>query len=182
MLASPICINAEVGAAPGDLPKWLYAVASSLSIDPSDPSVPPYTDILTAQGQDQHIGDPWVLVGFGQTMTLAKFMNALGDDVTSDGIVEQMKSFEGLADPRLAGAPVRQVPEAPGVCTTTRSSTSTTARTSGSRPDFVPPPEGWTVGRRHPPEPPDRRTRRLEAGHTMKDVLLFVLLGIGRAR
>ena len=40
-----------VAKALGDLPKWNYAVASSLSIDPSDPSVPPYTDILTAQGQ-----------------------------------------------------------------------------------------------------------------------------------
>ena len=50
VLASPICINADVGRALGDLPQWLYAVASSLSIDPTDPSVPPYTDILKAQG------------------------------------------------------------------------------------------------------------------------------------
>ena len=38
VLASPICINADVAAGlGGDLPKWLYAVASSLSIDPTDP-------------------------------------------------------------------------------------------------------------------------------------------------
>jgi branched-chain amino acid transport system substrate-binding protein len=145
VLASPICINAEVGAALGDLPKWLYAVASSLSIDPSDPSVPPYTDILTAQGQDQHIGDPWVLVGFGQTMTLAKFMSALGDDVTSDGIVEQMKSFEG---PLILGSPVLQCgkyPEAPAVCNDyTQFYKYNGANEWEQAGDFVPPPEGWT--------------------------------------
>ena len=53
VLASPICINADVAKALGDLPKWIYAVASSLSIDPTDPSVPPYTDILKAQGLDR---------------------------------------------------------------------------------------------------------------------------------
>ena len=37
----------------GDLPKWIYAVASSLSIDPTDPRCRPYTDILKAQGQDE---------------------------------------------------------------------------------------------------------------------------------
>ena len=52
VLASPICINDDVAAGLGDLPQWLYAVASSLSIDPTDPSVPPYTDILKAQGQE----------------------------------------------------------------------------------------------------------------------------------
>jgi branched-chain amino acid transport system substrate-binding protein len=145
VLASPICINAEVGAALGDLPQWLYAVASSLSIDPSDPSVPPYTDILTAQGQDQHIGDPWVLVGFGQAMTLAKFMNALGEDITPDGIVEQMKSFEG---PLILGSPVLECgkyPEAPSVCNDyTQFYKYNGANKWEQAGDFVPPPEGWT--------------------------------------
>ena len=87
-------------------PQWIYAVASSLSIDPTDPSVPPYTDILTAQGTRTSIGDPWVLVGFGQTMTLAKFLNAVGPDkLTPDAIVEQMKAFKG---PLILGSPVLQ--------------------------------------------------------------------------
>ena len=89
----------------------IYAVASSLSIDPTDPSVPPYTDILTAQGHESMIGDPWMLVGFGQTMTLAKFLNAVGpDNLTPDAIVERDEGLQGSADPRLARAPVRQVP------------------------------------------------------------------------
>ena len=117
MLASPICIQPAVAEALGDLPQWYYAVASSLSIDPTDPSVPPYTDILTAQGNEAMIGDPWILVGFGQTMTLAKFLNAVGpDDLTPEAVVEQMKAFEG---PLILGSPVLQCgkyPEAPGVC------------------------------------------------------------------
>jgi branched-chain amino acid transport system substrate-binding protein len=146
VLASPICINAEVGAALGDLPLWLYAVASSLSIDPSDPSVPPYTDILTAQGQDQHIGDPWVLVGFGQAMTLARFMNAVGADITSDGIVSEMKAFEG---PLILGSPVLQCgkyPEAPGVCNDYTQFYKYNGAQDGweQAGDFVGPPEGWT--------------------------------------
>ena len=104
MLASPICINADVAEALGGQPQWIYAVASSLSIDPTDPSVPPYTDILTAHGNEAMIGDPWILVGFGQTMTLAKFLNAVGpDNLTPDAIVEQMKAFEG---PLILGSPV----------------------------------------------------------------------------
>jgi branched-chain amino acid transport system substrate-binding protein len=145
VLASPICINAAVAEELGDLPLWLYAVASSLSIDPTDPSVPPYTDILTAQGQEQHIGDPWVLVGFGQAMTLAKFMNALGDDVTSDGITEEMKAFEG---PLILGSPALECgkyPEAPAVCNdyTQFYKYNGTGEWEHAG-DFVPPPEGWT--------------------------------------
>ena len=89
VLASPVCITPATIEGLGDFPAWIYAVASSLSIDPTDPSVPPYTDILTEQGQEAFIGDPWVLVGFGQVMTAAKLMNALGDDLTSDGIVSR---------------------------------------------------------------------------------------------
>jgi branched-chain amino acid transport system substrate-binding protein len=145
VLASPICINAAVAEELGDLPQWLYAVASSLSIDPTDPSVPPYTDILTAQGQEQHIGDPWVLVGFGQTMTLAKYMNALGEDITSDGIVEEMQAFEG---PLILGSPVLdcgKYPEAPGVCNDYTQFYKYNGTGEWEQAgDFVPPPEGWT--------------------------------------
>ncbi len=111
VLASPICINADVAEALGDLPQWIYAVASSLSIDPTDPSVPPYTDILTAQGNEAMIGDPWILVGFGQAMTLAKFLNAVGpDNLSARRDHRADEGLRGSADPRLAGARLRQVP------------------------------------------------------------------------
>ena len=145
VLASPICINADVGKALGDLPEWIYAVASSLSIDPTDPSVPPYTDILKAQGKESSIGDPWILVGFGQMMTLAKWLNAIGPDkITTDAIVAQMKAFKG---PLILGSPVLQCgkyPKAPGVCN------DFTQFYKYNGPDgwklaggFVGPPEGW---------------------------------------
>ena len=108
--------------------------------------MPPYTDILTAQGQDQHIGDPWVLVGFGQAMTLARFMNAVGDDITPDGIVSEMKAFEG---PLILGSPVLQCgkyPEAPGVCNDYTQFYKYNGAQDGweQAGDFVGPPEGWT--------------------------------------
>ena len=147
VLASPICINADVAAGLGDLPKWLYAVASSLSIDPTDPSVPPYTDILKAQGLEKSIGDPWVLVGFGQMMTLAKWLNAIGPDALStDSIVAQMKAFKG---PLILGSPVLQCgkyPKAPGVC---NDFTQFYKYDGGGvwkhAGDFVGPPEGWVA-------------------------------------
>jgi branched-chain amino acid transport system substrate-binding protein len=146
VLASPICINADVGAALGDLPQWHYAVASSLSIDPTDPSVPPYTDILTAHGNESMIGDPWILVGFGQAMTLAKFLNAVGpDDITPDAIVEQMKAFEG---PLILGSPVLECgkyPDAPGVCNDYTQFYKYNGADAGWElaGGFVAPPEGW---------------------------------------
>jgi branched-chain amino acid transport system substrate-binding protein len=146
VLASPICINADVAAGlGGDLPKWLYAVASSLSIDPTDPSVPPYTDILKAQGLETSIGDPWVLVGFGQMMTLAKWLNAIGpDNISSDAIVSEMKAFKG---PLILGSPVLQCgkyPEAPGVCNDfTQFYKYNGAQEWEHAGDFVGPPEGW---------------------------------------
>ena len=146
VLASPICINGDVGKALGDLPQWIYAVASSLSIDPTDPSVPPYTDILKAQGKDSSIGDPWVLVGFGQMMTLAKWLNAVGPDkITTDAILAQMKAFKG---PLILGSPVLQCgkyPKAPGVC----NDFTQFYKYNGSKDGwklaggFVGPPEGW---------------------------------------
>jgi branched-chain amino acid transport system substrate-binding protein len=146
VLASPICINADVGKALGDLPKWIYAVASSLSIDPTDPSVPPYTDILKAQGKESSIGEAWTLVGFGQMMTLAKWLNAIGPDkITTDAVLAQMKAFKG---PLILGSPVLQCgkyPKAPGVC----NDFTQFYKYNGSKDGwklaggFVGPPEGW---------------------------------------
>jgi branched-chain amino acid transport system substrate-binding protein len=145
VLASPICINQAVAEELGGQPQWIYAVASSLSIDPTDPSVPPYTDILTAHGNEAMIGDPWILVGFGQAMTLAKFMNAVGpDNLTPDAIVDEMKAFEG---PLILGSPVLQCgkyPEAPGVCNDyTQFYQYSEADGWTLAGGFVGPPEGW---------------------------------------
>jgi branched-chain amino acid transport system substrate-binding protein len=146
VLASPVCLTPATIEGLGDFPQWIYAVASSLSIDPSDPSVPPYTDILTEQGQDQFIGDPWVLVGFGQVMTAAKFMNSLGEDVTPDGIVDEMKAFEG---PLILGSPVLdcgKYPEAPGVCNDHTQFYKYNGPDGWEQAgDYYAPPEGWVA-------------------------------------
>jgi branched-chain amino acid transport system substrate-binding protein len=146
VLASPVCLTPATLEGLGDFPEWIYAVASSLSIDPSDPSVPPYTDILTEQGQEKFIGDPWVLVGFGQVMTAAKFMTALGDDVTPDGIVEQMKAFQG---PLILGSPVLdcgKYPEAPGVCNDHTQFYKYNGPDGWEQAgDYYAPPDGWVA-------------------------------------
>ena len=82
---------------PGDdrgtrrLPGWYCAITTSLGSDANDPAVVPYQAFLTEIGQEQFIPDPWVLVGFGQAMTLAKWLNAIGpDNITTEAILEQM--------------------------------------------------------------------------------------------
>jgi branched-chain amino acid transport system substrate-binding protein len=146
VLASPVCITPATAEGLGDFPEWIYAVASSLSIDPEDPSVPPYTDILTAQGQEAFIGDPWVLVGFGQVMTLAKFLNGLGEDITPEGVVEQMKAFGG---PLILGSPeldCGKYPEAPGVCNDHTQFYKYNGPDGWEQAgDYYAPPEGWVA-------------------------------------
>ena len=146
VLASPVCLTPSTIEGLGDFPQWIYAVASSLSVDQTDPSVPPYTDILTAQGQEAFIGDPWVLVGFGQVTTLARWLNSLGDDITPEGIVDEMKAFEG---PLILGSPVLQCgkyPEAPGVCNDFTQFYKYNGPDGFEQAgDFVGPPEGWVA-------------------------------------
>jgi branched-chain amino acid transport system substrate-binding protein len=146
VLASPVCLTPSVIEGLGDFPNWTYAVASSLGIDPNDPSVPPFTDILEAQGHADLISDPWVLVGFGQMMTLANWLNAVGGDFPADDVIAEMKSFGG---PMILGSPVLdcgKYPEAPGVC----NDRTQFYRYDGDgvfthAGDYHGPPEGWSV-------------------------------------
>lgn len=117
VLASPVCLTPTTIEALGDFPKWIYAVGSTQSADPTDPATPPYQDILKGQGQDKFIGDPWVTVGFGQTLTMIKWLNAVGaDNLKTDAIVKEMKAFTG---PMALGSPALKCgkyAEAPAVC------------------------------------------------------------------
>jgi branched-chain amino acid transport system substrate-binding protein len=142
ILASPVCIGAF-----GDLPqpKWIYAVASSQAADATDPAVPPYQAVLKEQGKDKAIGDPWVTVGFGQMMTVAKFLNGAGADKLNDAsITAQVKAFKG---PLILGSPVLacgKYPKAPGVCNDLtqfyKHEGNFVFKKVG---DWVPPPAGW---------------------------------------
>ena len=148
VLASPICLTPATIQGLGDFPKWIYAIASSQTFDTGDPAVPPYQQILKDQGQDKLIGDPWVNVGFGQVLTLAKWLNAIGPDkISDDAIVKQMLAFKG---PLVLGSPVIQCgkyPKAPGVCNdhTQYYKWNGQGKPMTKSGDWVPPPDGWVA-------------------------------------
>lgn len=147
VLASPVCLSPSTIEGLGDFPLWYYGVTTSLGIDPSDPAVPPYLEVLAEQGQEALTPDPWTLVGFAQTLTLAQWLNNLGPDgITTDGILDQMASFEG---PLVLGAPVLdcgRYPEAPGVCGDHTQFYKYNGPDGFSQAsDFVGPPDGWSA-------------------------------------
>ncbi len=148
VLASPICLTPTTIEGLGDFPKWIYAIASAQTFDVTDPGVPPYQEILTGQGQEALIGDPWVNVGFGQILTLAKWLNGAGaDNLAPEAIAEQMLAFEG---PLALGSPVIQCgkySEAPGVCNdhTQFYQWNGTGNPMTKAGDWVGPPEGWVA-------------------------------------
>jgi branched-chain amino acid transport system substrate-binding protein len=147
VLASPICLTPTTIQELGDFPQWIYAIASSLSIDRTDPAVPPYQAILKRVGQGKLIGDPWTNVGFGEVATLAKWLNALGPTkITTAGLAKQMKAFKG---PMVLGSPAIQCgkyKKAPAICNDYtqfyRYNGKGVFKKAG---DWVPPPKGWVA-------------------------------------
>jgi branched-chain amino acid transport system substrate-binding protein len=145
VLASPICLTPTTIQELGDFPQWIYAIASSLTTDTSDPAVPPYQKILKAVGQGKLIGDPWTNVGFGEIATLAKFLNALGPTkLSSKGILAQMKAFKG---PMVLGSPHIQCgkyKDAPAICNDYTQFYKYDGKFVFKKVgDWVPPPKGW---------------------------------------
>jgi branched-chain amino acid transport system substrate-binding protein len=144
VLASPVCLSPATIEGLGAFPNWNYGITTSLGSDANDPSVPPYQEILVAQGQEDYIPDPWVLVGFAQALTLAQWLNNLGpDNVTTDGILGEMAGFAG---PLVLGAPVLdcgRYPEAPAMCGDHTQFYVFTGEGFEQASDFVGPPEGW---------------------------------------
>jgi branched-chain amino acid transport system substrate-binding protein len=144
VLASPVCLTPGTIEGLGDFPNWNYGVTTSLGIDPSDPAIPPYLDVLAEQGLEDLAPDPWTLAAFGQTLTMAQWMNNLGaDNITTDGLLDQMASFTG---PLALGAPVVECgkfPEAPGVCGFYTQFYKYDSPNFTQASDFIPPPEGW---------------------------------------
>jgi branched-chain amino acid transport system substrate-binding protein len=147
VLASPICLTPTTIQGLGDFPKWIYAIASSQTFDTTDPGVPPYQKILKDQGQDKLIGDPWVNVGFGQMLTLAKWLNGAGADTSPAAITKQLLAFAG---PLALGSPVikcGKYTEAPGVCNdhTQFYKWNGNGSPMSKAGDWVGPPEGWVA-------------------------------------
>ena len=55
MLASPICLTPTTIEGLGDFPKWIYAIASKLTFDVTDPGVQEYQDLVRSVEPDTAI-------------------------------------------------------------------------------------------------------------------------------
>jgi branched-chain amino acid transport system substrate-binding protein len=118
VLTNPLCLDPRVAEGlGGDYPKWTWAIASSLGFDKTDKGVPPFLRVFAKYKQSKLTADPWAPVGFGQTLTLVKWLNAIGPNrITPARIIAQGKRFRG---PVPLGAPsVRcgKIKSMPAVC------------------------------------------------------------------
>jgi branched-chain amino acid transport system substrate-binding protein len=118
VLTNPLCLDPRVAQGlGGDYPKWTWAIASSLAFDLTDKGVPPFLKVFKKYGQAKITPDPWVPVGFGQTLSLIKWLNAIGyGKVTPAAIIKQAKLFRG---PVPLGAPTvkcGKYPAIPAAC------------------------------------------------------------------
>jgi branched-chain amino acid transport system substrate-binding protein len=118
VVSNPLCLSPVVSKGlGGDVPKWYYGIASSLTADPTDPGAKAMVDAMTKLGKADLAADPWVPTSMATVLTMIKFMNAVGaDKLTPQAIAEQAKAFKG---PLVFGAPQVQCgkyPDAPAVC------------------------------------------------------------------
>jgi branched-chain amino acid transport system substrate-binding protein len=118
VVSNPLCLDPAVPAGlGGDLPKWIYGIASSLGFDTSDPAVAPFVKGLKAVGKPKLAADAWVIVAWGQVLTTAKIMNQLGvKNITAAKFTKAIRAFKG---PQALGAPSLQCgkyPAEPAAC------------------------------------------------------------------
>jgi branched-chain amino acid transport system substrate-binding protein len=118
VVSNPLCLSPVVSKGlGGDVPKWYYGIASSLTADPSDPAAKAMVDAMTKLGKQDLAADPWVPTSMATVLTIIKFMNEVGaDNLTSQAIADKAKAFKG---PLVFGAPEVQCakyPDAPAVC------------------------------------------------------------------
>jgi branched-chain amino acid transport system substrate-binding protein len=118
VVSNPLCLSPVVSKGlGGDVPKWYYGIASSLTADPTDPGAKAMVDAMTKLGKADLAADPWVPTSMATVLTMIKFMNEVGaDKLTPQAIADQAKAFKG---PLVFGAPQVQCakyPDAPAVC------------------------------------------------------------------
>jgi branched-chain amino acid transport system substrate-binding protein len=118
VVSNPLCLNPLVAKGlGGDVPKWYYGIASSLTADPTDPAAKAMVDAMTKLGKADLAPDPWVPTTMATVLTIVKYMNAVGaDKLSSEAIAEQARAFKG---PLAFGAPALQCEkysDAPAVC------------------------------------------------------------------
>jgi branched-chain amino acid transport system substrate-binding protein len=118
VVSNPLCLSPIVSKGlGGDVPKWYYGIASSLTADPTDPAAKAMVDAMTKLGKADLAADPWVPTSMATVLTMIKFMNEAGaDNLTGQAIADKAKAFKG---PLVFGAPEVQCgkyPDAPAVC------------------------------------------------------------------
>jgi branched-chain amino acid transport system substrate-binding protein len=119
IVSEPLCLNTTVAQALGDIPQWYYGIASSLVSDTTDPSAGAFMKVAAKYGNAKEAaGDVWQPIAFAQILTIAQWMNKIGDPakITAPAIAEQAKAFKG---PLALGAPSIQCgkyPDKPAIC------------------------------------------------------------------
>jgi branched-chain amino acid transport system substrate-binding protein len=118
VVSNPLCLDPAVPAGlGGDLPKWIYGIASSLGFDTTDPAVAPFVRGLKLVGQPKLAADAWVIVAWGQVLTTVKIMNKIGvKKLTSANFTAAIRAFRG---PQALGAPslkCGKYPAEPAAC------------------------------------------------------------------
>ncbi len=134
VVSNPLCLSPVVSKGlGGDVPKWYYGIASSLTADQTDPAAKAMVDAMTKLGKADLAADPWVPTSMATVLTMIKFMNEVGaDKLTPAAIADKAKVFKG---PLVFGAPQVQCAKYPTRrrSATTRRSSSTTAARASSR-------------------------------------------------
>ena len=117
IVSAPLCLSGTVAAGLGDFPKWTYSIASSLYGDTTDPGMPAYMAVTAKYTTPAAAPDPWVIVNFGEILTVAKILNQIGyANITPDKVYSAAAAFKG---PQALGAPsldCGQFSSAPAVC------------------------------------------------------------------
>ena len=118
VVSNPLCLDPAVAQSlGGDLPKWIYGIASTLAFDKTDPAAVPFVKGLTQLKQPKLAADAWVIVAWGQILTTVKLMNQIGvAKVTSSNFTTKIRAFRG---PQALGAPSLQCgkyPTEPAAC------------------------------------------------------------------
>ena len=104
VVSNPLCLSGDVVAGlGGDLAPWIYGIASTLPGDKTDKAAVPYNKAMAQLGQAKLAGDAWVIVSWGEILTIVKEMNALGvANSTAPKLTTAIRGFKG---PQALGAP-----------------------------------------------------------------------------
>jgi branched-chain amino acid transport system substrate-binding protein len=117
IVSAPLCLSGTVIKGLGDFPKWTYSIASSNYGDPTDPGMPAYEAVTKKYTTPGDAVDPWVIVNFGEILTVDKLLNQIGyANISGSTIESAAQAFKG---PQALGAPSLDCGEfssAPAVC------------------------------------------------------------------